>query len=570
MRPKTRQRASWILLAILWVGMAGATLPAARVATAQDDGGTPTPTDDEPAVIRGVSTEVLFPAVVRFVVDVTGPYEDVLVASLTVRQGIELEHVAVLRPLDDYLLSATPFVTQFIYDWPLAESGARPFEPVTFEWMVETRDNEVDTAEGEFLLGDMRMRSWESAGEPPLVLRWHNPDLGGRTLRGDITPAYTLLAAQTGLDTSFEFVIYDYDVTFCQETRLEGEDEPTSVVISRYPPRGSVRPPALEDESDAAPTAEPGDLDGTPSDAESDEAPVRPAAYPCSRALYEQAYAAAGMQLIQRPNASYGELRDQLVASMARRMYRAVWDGARVPPWFEFGLAALYRVRPDGPALLREVLPRTPTDTLLELADLVAEPPLDDPSRDLWEAQSYLMVLYLADSYGLDAVLDMARAIPEYANGFSDALPAMTGRSQADLFAMWRDQWVFSEAAQQAVRWTPYDPTTPTPTATYTPSHTPTITLTPTATFTPTNTPTRTPTPLVTPVILPTLTPTLALSPTRTPLPPGALPTFTPVPVVEDTSDGSDDTVTTVIIGVLVAVIAGLGLLVIGLMLRRR
>ena len=59
-----------------------------------------------------------------------------------------------------------------------------------------------------------------------------------------------------------------------------------------------------------------------------------------------------------------------------------------------------------------------------ELADdLPSE--ADYQARALWEAQSYLLVLYLADRYGADAPFDLAQNIPADGDGFAGALAAL-------------------------------------------------------------------------------------------------------------------------------------------------
>src|SRR5690606_39144687 len=138
--------------------------------------------------------------------------------------------------------------------------------------------------------------------------------------------------------------------------------------------------------------------------------------FDCSAAQHARAYEPAGVLFVQRPSLGYTDLRDLLAARMARETYAALWNEARadVPAWFAAGLAALYRPRADLGALglVRAALDdgsTLPAETLAR--DLPGDAPLNE--RTLWQAQSAVLVRYLAERHGPDAPFEIARALAE-------------------------------------------------------------------------------------------------------------------------------------------------------------
>jgi hypothetical protein len=506
-----------VLLAAWWPGQ--------PVARAQENG-----EQDEPSIIYGQRAEIVFPAAIRFFVDVNAPPEQVTGTSLLVNQASGLQLTFALDPAE-HLIYSTEQSASFEYTWQLNDGPSpAPFESLNYLWQVETQDGLVSRRAEEVLFEDTGRDDWNVAGAPPLVLHWYNETLAGGLIQGEVMAAYQALSRRTGRAPLFQFAIYDPDTRLCQTMTAPDTGEPVSVLFSR------------EDDS----------------------------TYPCSTELYERVYAHAGIVFLQRPSHGYTELQDLLIASIVRAAYAEMWGEALVPGWVANGLAWLYRLRPSL-AALQAARTAARTESLLLLDDLANAPP-DGASfqdRALWEAESYLLLLYLADRYGAETPFDLAREAPMYDDGFEGALGALLGAERDNLWGDWL-AWLESEAADRALTWTPYTGTTPTP------SHTPTNTPVP-PTRTPSHTPTNTPTATSTflgdrppTVIVGRVTPTRARRPTNTPLPPGSLPTVTPRPTPEPVQTGGNGISGTAVGGIAVLVF-GLALLIgLGIAVSRR
>lgn len=519
------------LLPLAWGGMP----VRAQGGTEEPEPATEAPDAAEPLPethIFGHSTTPRFPLLIGFVVNLDVPVEKIVAVALTVRQPTGYEHPIVLDPSADNASDTGPGYTYFRYDWFLLEMPPlTPFEPVDYTWEVETSDGVLSSLSDTFILVDSDAGTWRTVGIPPLVLHTYKSSLAGDRVRQEVFSAYDLLSRRTGASPLFEFVIYEPAAEYCWIVKDKATGEESSVVIA-------------------------------------DNAVV----YPCAEPDYEQLYQRAGITVIRRTNASFTDLEDLLVTAMVRQVYGELWGAADVPAWFVDGLARLYGLRPNL-AALAQARAAIEQGTLLDYAALGVEPGTDaDPQvRQTWSAESFLLLLYLADRYGAEAPFDLARAIPDREGEFDAALEDVAGM---DLEALWDPfvAWLNSAAADRAAIWTPYLPVTPTPTVSpsptpITPTLTPTITPSPTATLTPT--PPGAPPPTAV-VQVPTATPISTV--TNTPLPPGSLPTLAPTAAAPASGEGADSDPDPVVIGVIAAA-AAVGLLVIGLgvlNLRRR
>lgn len=508
--------ARWALIAVLalrllaaW-GMRGP-------ASAQDGEG-----EEDFPIIFGHQAEVVFPAAIRCVVGVNAIPDEIESIALVVSQESGLTHTfAVDREAALMPAYSGGIANQFLFEWRLdGEPSPALFEPVAYRWEVAVRGQPLAVAEGSFLAADTGHGSWRTAGRPPVVLHWLNPNLAGQIVWDEIMAAYGLLDRHTGDTPAFAFAIYDPDARLCESVRDEATGEVRQVVQAR------------------------GD----------------PAEYPCSADLFAQVYARSGITFVQRPTFGLSELEDTLIAAMVSRAYSDLWADAGVPAWFESGLAALYRLRP-GFAALELTRSAARTGQLFPLDAL--QGPLPETatyaSRALWGAQSYTLALILADRYGAEAPFNLARAAGQEPGGFAGALRSLTGGDQQALWDVWQG-WLFAEEALRAAGWTPYLPETPTPTATPTASPVP-----------PTRTPSVTRTPTITPtervlgvqphtVVVQQASPTARLAPTNTPLPPGSLPPAPPrQPSGEGDGEGVDPAVLSAIAGVaaLILLLAG-------------
>jgi hypothetical protein len=222
-----------------------------------------------------------------------------------------------------------------------------------------------------------------------------------------------------------------------------------------------------------------------------------------------------------------------------------------VPAWFVSALRLLYRPTSKSD-LLAPALSAARSNTLLTL-DEMATSPLQGARADVWRAQSYGMLLYVADAVGLDGVWQLARDVSSA--GFAAAYERIMRQPLTSLVRNARD-WLLTPRGEAAYSLAVYaQPTrTAAPSATFTPFP---------ATRTPRPDASLTPTPTITPT--PTQRPTATLTPTITPRPPGSLDTPTPIPaqtttpLIEPTSRTSILAVLIIILAVLIITFARVG-----------
>jgi hypothetical protein len=254
---------------------------------------------------------------------------------------------------------------------------------------------------------------------------------------------------------------------------------------------------------------------------------------PCdSEAPANTIYAPNGYTLVELPSISEGSVRDYVIAQLFDQWHAALWDGVEVPAWFREGLRTFYRFG-GKPTEYQTVLNAARTGGLLRTLDII---PAGDAGRTLWAAQSYGLVLYMAEQVGVDGLFAVARALGE-GQSLAEAYAMAGGDALAGLSTAWAN-WLFTPMAASAYGYSPYLPTTPTPT------QPPTLTPTITRTFTPSRTPTITPsiTGIVSPTPGPSRTPTPTLTPSLTLRAPGSLPiptqTTTPDPTAAASAEG--------------------------------
>lgn len=527
MRKIERPAGRFALMALIVGGLLLA--PLGRIA-AQDDAG----------AITFTRATVVFPAAIQFVIGIDAAPDAITRATLAVSQAGETLRAFEIDGVSAAVLRSDGAFTELIVTWALdAPPYPRPFAPLDYEWTVETDSGARASTSGAIDYTDPRF-AWQAAGEPPLTLRWHNARLNGAGIRAELEPVLDALQEHTGREPVFEFAIYDPAAPLC--------------------------PPVTDPDTGAS--------------APSVLSPENGQVFGCGLDQYRRAYDEAGASFVQRPTLGYTDLRDQLAARMAQDTYAAWWDeaGADVPAWFAAGLAALYRPRGDLAAL--ELVRAALRDGSALSAEALARalpPGATSAERALWQAQSAVLVRYLADRNGPDAPFEVARALAAGAT-FEDALAALDNTLPAGLWDGWT-QWAVSDQAGRAAAQTLYRPVALASTAapTTTPGAVSTMTRTPD--LRPSSTPS--PAPSLTPVLLGNVAPqvivmqappTQRLAPTSTPLPPGSLPSVTPravssLPVPARAEAPLDRTAT---LGVVLLASGGALLLIaLGLLLRR-
>lgn len=420
MRIKHWQRIAVWTLVLLVLASLGRGVGGSSVIWAQD-GGTPDPTPtDEPevsgettesqsgqSVIEGYRSELLFPAMIRLFLTVNVSSDTIETLQVSVAQADGLDDTFTLEPETAVIEGSADGMTVFMFNWDLSASPIpQPFETVRYEWEIATVNDDVFSVEDAFMFADTDAGPWDHAGEPPVTLHWNTPRLAGNLLREDAMMTYRLLRDHTGRTVPFEAALYDAETIFC--------------------------------DADAAVRSV---VDATE--------------YACSAAQARDVYERAGIALIQRRNAGYMPVLDQIIIRMVRNTYASFWDGVAIPAWFDYGLGAHYRQYPDL-AALQYTRSLAQADVLYGMDRLIEGLPESAHylERALWAAQSYLLVMYLVDEYGPDAPVELAQTVGEETD-FEAALEMLTDGDQAALMANWRD-WLSSEAAENAVRWTPY------------------------------------------------------------------------------------------------------------------
>lgn len=219
---------------------------------------------------------------------------------------------------------------------------------------------------------------------------------------------------------------------------------------------------------------------------------------PCQLNRANAIYARSGYEVRQVPQLTLPALYELLVREMVDRMYADFWAVGQVPAWFAEGLYQLY-----SPAPKFELF--TLSQTAVRGRRVVALSALQTPPHQdaglayvEWQAQSYGMVIYMAEQSGLEAVYRVARL--EGNGDFADIYARATGANLLALVPSW-ELWMLSSEAQGVYTVDIYAAPTVTPRPFSSPTPIP---------------PTRTPFPTFTPSPTPTITPT-ALPPTRTP-----------------------------------------------------
>jgi hypothetical protein len=436
--------------------------------------------------IFNFENEIIYPMGVRFKIILSRPPEGLRGVTLRVEaNGLEPETFEVEW---DEPISSSPSHTELAYVWTAPENAPlRLFsdEDIIFEWnsvddagltarardVVMFRDERVNWVQDEDPLGHLNLTA--SVDGP-----------SARQIRQNVLLPYNLMSANAGSTPTFNILLYPADIDPSGCVMVRDEDTGEDVLAAVGPVSGEW--------------------------------------IPCDPQRAAAIIAASGFELVQIDGAAGAQ--GALVRFLTPRFYEPLWGGADVPDWFLTGLTWFYQPA-SKTVLMLSVRDAARVDGLLPLDAMATE-----QTDTLYNAQSFAMVLYIADQIGVDGLFGLASAIPN-AESFPAAYEAAMGRTLNALLPNLR-QWVFTSQADSAFNYTPYLADTPTPL----PSPTHTL-VPPTATDTAQPTATVTVTPSVTGVLSPTTRtppPTLTFTPapaTVTPRPAGSLSTPTPVPV---------------------------------------
>jgi hypothetical protein len=486
------------------------------------------------------SSEVFFPQAIRFNVTLARPLTDISLATLIIQQQGQAP-ITISIDLEDAAVVSDPY-TELAYSWMIPRANPpRLFEEITFSWRVVSTRDEVSESESSLTFTDQRT-AWVQESDPAGKLILTIPALEPSLESVPITPAdmqvettpepvnapnepavgdMTIIPPAAGVEAVIPEIAFTpsgpqptIDLPVSGASRLMTDLQPVYESLSENTGRDlalnllvytDAFPPGCTQNGENQPVA---------------RGPVSGIEIPCDESLVDVIFRASGYDLLQSESSSLNQIEIVVTAAMVARFYEIAWQGKVVPDWFQVGLKQFYA--PNLKSSLYPILMRTArTNGLL---------PLDgsgsvNANVELWQAQSYGLVLYIADQIGVPGLFRLANAD---ADTFAAAYQAAMGKPLSTLLNDW-ERWIFTDRAVTAFSFTANQAATATPTATRTLSPSPTATAT--STFTPTFTPTVTGVLSATPS--PTRTPTRTLTPepaTSTPRPAGSLNTPTPVP----------------------------------------
>jgi hypothetical protein len=429
----------------------------------------PTPVSTIEGFAVDGNAEVIFPEAIRFTLSLSRPASEVASVRLIIETVNQPPHMPNLD-LVEIIKNAEPEAF-LAYNWTLPEDGIPPlFSSVGFVWEVEANDGEIARVEGMVEFTDQRVVWISHQPIPDRLTILAARDIPVRLIQR-VGAVYELVSENTGLSPEFRLLLYDSAVSpGCTIRTLENGDE-EAIAVAPFSGEVSF----------------------------------------CRPGFAEEVYDASGYAVFQR--ASGLDVESSITEYIVGDVYDRLWDRSDVPAWFEVGLKTFYT-----PALKTDLLPivqiMARNNRLFSLDAMNGAPPDDPELLEQWRAQSYGMLLYLAEQVGVQGVFDLAAALGDGAV-FSDVYLEMTEVELGAMIPGWQ-VWIFTRRAELVYGITPYQPSTPT----YTPTFTDTATRIPTATLSPS----MTFTPSVTGALSATPYPTLTASLTPTPEPPTVTP----------------------------------------------
>lgn len=463
------------------------------------------------------SADVIYPEGIRFFIALLRPVDELALVRLSIQPEGQ-EQIVESVSLNEPLAHGDTF-TDLEYIWDFTpENAPHLFAEIRYDWLV------VDNAGGQARVRDRLVFLdervlWRQDEDPQGRLDLVLPADGLRAsaVRESVAEAYDLLTANTGRQERFAVVLYNADLpaSACEEW---SRDEWVAV------------------------------------------SPASGATLPCNPESAATLLRASGYDLVESAGVNLVSAQSALIAHLVRRYYEPVWEGRGVPQWFLEGLTQFYQPATKQPLLI-PVRNAARGSDLLTLDEMAAG---SENQSELWRAQSYAMVLHIADSIGVSGLYALANDIAEAAS-FADAYQSAVGQPVSALVPSLQ-RWIFTDEAASAFNLTAYQPETATPTAsaTATPTRTPTPSVTPTPTVSPTVTGVLSDTPTA------TATPTRTPTPSVTPRPASSLLTPTPTPDPGPLAALSDPATQSGILSLLFIALAIVVLLVVIIQRRQR
>lgn len=454
---------------------------------------TPTPRVIVPDFIFTWSEEMIYPAAVRFTLTVARPISQVVGLSLAIdAPGQATRQITVNA--NESAVARTDTFTDFVYLWRIPANNPLPFQAeVSYAWTVTVDPEQTAIVPGAFAFTDPNI-NWVVDDDPAgnLGLIYPEDTVAAALIRSSAAEVYNVLRVNTGRAPTFNLVLTDPNYPF----------DPCDAV-------------------DDTPNAVTGLRTGT--------------TVACTTDVMGGVLNALDYELFEVDSLVGAPVREDVIREMVARFYEPDWRDSDVPQWFRTGLAYLYQPS-DKSALLETVRGSYRLYRPFSLSQMNTP---DAENRFLWDAQSYTMVLYIAERIGLERLFALAQTDTPFAEAYQTILD----EPLEALIPTWRN-WIFSDVAASGAQLTLYQGATsvPLPTQTATPYP-------PTPTHTPTDTPTATPTEtpfgfLATTTALPSITPTpteRSRAATRTPRPASFALTPTAAPIVQAAEATTND-----------------------------
>ncbi len=415
-----------------------------------------TPTLD--STIYASVADVVFPMQTYGELVIDLPASEVARVTLTINAPNNAP-VVINFPGDEPFFFAKEYV-EVRYVWQIPPQTPPPlFSEIVLQWqIVTTRDREIFQEES-VMYTDKRV-NWQTIELEDTSISLTVPDdwRVGRTLESQILPLYTRLREHTGNAPRLNLLVYPSNVPVGCDVDAEGKPV---VVFTRK----------LEVQTIA-----------------------------CDVATAQRSIRNGGYETLAVPNETF--FFDALQDALIQGAYAPVWQNSNVSAWLQTGMRRFYK--PFGVSTLFDLRQTLRLQRAFTLSEMLQ--PAPEGKELLWGNQAHSMVLFLADTFGVPTLIDLARGDAE--ESFESRFLALSGASTEGLVVAWQ-AWLYNIRAEQTYGYNVFALTTLTPTVT------------------PSTTPTRlraTALPTATPTTEATVTPTL----TRTPRPP--TPTITPLP----------------------------------------
>src|SRR5690606_29946546 len=313
------------------------------------------------------SNENIFPSGVRFFITLSRPVDELQEVTLTIEAG---DQEAFTQEIDlESPVASGPSFTDLEYVWMFPDdSTLRLFsdEDIVFEWRARDAIGQTARVRDRLLFKDDRVE-WVRSEDPSrhihltVSARGPSPD----QIRQSTQHPYDLMSANTGAVPEFDILLYPSDVnpTGCEQ--VQDAETGETMLAARGPVSGII--------------------------------------LPCDTDRARRLFEVSGLDVLQSEGTTLAGAQSALIRFLTRQFYGTVWGAADVPDWFLSGLTQFYQPASKAHQLL-PVQNAARTDRLLPLEEMAAERPDDS----LWQAQSYAMVLYIADHAGVNGLFDLA------------------------------------------------------------------------------------------------------------------------------------------------------------------